>query len=53
MEKERRELIEKAKKILRAPEKPGGGEETAESKFFQVALEHEHDAHDRHCLDEE
>jgi imidazolonepropionase-like amidohydrolase len=53
LEKERDELIEKAKQILKGPGKSGASDEKAEATFFQVVLEHQHDAHDRHCLDEE
>jgi N-acetylglucosamine-6-phosphate deacetylase len=51
--KERDDLIEKAKQILKNPGKSGVSDAKAEATFFQVALEHQHDSHDRHCLDEE
>jgi imidazolonepropionase-like amidohydrolase len=51
LEKERTELIAKAKKLLAL----GGGSgesEAARATFFQTALEHAHDHHDRHCEDD-
>jgi imidazolonepropionase-like amidohydrolase len=53
LDKERDELIDKAKQILKMPGRSGSSDEKAEATFFQVALEHQHDFHDRHCLDEE
>lgn len=52
LQKERADLIAKAKKLA------GGGSGGAEDKkddgsFFRVALEHQFDYVDRHCLDEE
>jgi imidazolonepropionase-like amidohydrolase len=49
--KEREDLIAKAKKLA----KGGGGGPSDDSgeSFFRVALEHEFDGRDRHCLDEE
>jgi N-acetylglucosamine-6-phosphate deacetylase len=46
-------LIDKAKQILKNPGRSGASDPKAEATFFAVALEHEHDFHDRHCLDEE
>lgn len=52
--KEREEVIAKAKKVARAPGGGGGGEaEKDDGSFFRVALEHQFDGVDRHCLDEE
>jgi len=53
--KEREELIAKAKKLAKMA---GGGEDSgsgkeAEERFFRVALEHEFEGRDRHCLDTE
>src|SRR5688572_5292832 len=53
LEKERDDLIDKAKQILKQPGRSGASDPKAEATFFQVALEHQHDFHDRHCLDEE
>ena len=53
LKKERDDLIDKAKQILKQPGRSGASDPKAEATFFQVALEHQHDFHDRHCLDEE
>ncbi len=53
MQRERADLIAKAKRAAKAAGKSGAGDAQAENSFFEVALEHLHDAHDRHCLDEE
>ena len=53
LEKERGELIDKAKQILKNPGKSAVSDPKAEATFFQVALEHQYDSQDRHCLDEE
>ena len=53
LKKERDDLIDKAKQILKNPGKSAASDAKAEATFFQVALEHQHDSHDRHCLDEE
>jgi imidazolonepropionase-like amidohydrolase len=55
LEKERTDLIAKAKKAAKLS---GGGADAgpsgeAEPSFFRVSLEHEFDAQDRHCLDED
>ena len=55
LQKERADLIAKAKKLAGGG---GGGSGSGEDKkddgsFFHVALEHEFDGRDRHCLDEE
>jgi imidazolonepropionase-like amidohydrolase len=54
LEKEREDLIAKAKKIskLGGGGGGGGGDEGGDG-FFRVALEHEFDFRERHCLDEE
>jgi cytosine/adenosine deaminase-related metal-dependent hydrolase len=53
--KERDELIAKAKKLARSAGGGGGGGEAEKNddSFFRVALEHQFDGVDRHCLDEE
>jgi imidazolonepropionase-like amidohydrolase len=53
--KEREDLLAKAKKLakLAGGGEDGGGGKEAEEKFFRVALEHEFDGRDRHCLDTE
>ena len=53
LKKERDDLIDKAKQILKNPGKSAVSDAKAEATFFQVALELQHDSHDRHCLDEE
>ena len=53
LKNERDSLIDKAKQILKQPGRSGASDPKAEATFFQVALEHQHDFHDRHCLDEE
>jgi imidazolonepropionase-like amidohydrolase len=55
LEKEREDLVAKAKRIARLS---GGGDESGsggegERKFFRVALEHEFDGRDRHCVEGE
>jgi imidazolonepropionase-like amidohydrolase len=52
---EREDLIAKAKKIakLAGGGSSGGEGEKDDGSFFRVALEHEFDGVDRHCLDEE
>jgi imidazolonepropionase-like amidohydrolase len=57
LDKERTELLEKAKKLAKlSGGGPGGGEgggpENPGEGFFKVSLEHEFDGRDRHCLDE-
>jgi imidazolonepropionase-like amidohydrolase len=56
LQKEREDLVAKAKKISKLAggggDGGGGGDENTEA-FFRVALEHEFDGRDRHCLDEE
>jgi imidazolonepropionase-like amidohydrolase len=49
--KEREDLVAKAKKLA----KGGGSGQSDDSgeSFFRVALEHQFDGRDRHCLDEE
>jgi hypothetical protein len=53
LKRERDELIAKAKRSAKSRGKESTGDTQAEAAFFEVALEHLHDAHDRHCLDEE
>ena len=54
LEKERADLIAKAKKISKLSSGGGGGDSGAdeEGSFFRVALEHQFDHVERHCLDE-
>ena len=54
LEKERNELIEKAKKISKLAGGGGrdGGTDESEQAFFTRSLEHEFDGIDRGCLDE-
>lgn len=52
MEKERADLIAKAKRIAKLSGGAGGGEEGSGDSFFRTCLEHEFDSQDRHCLDE-
>ncbi len=53
LEKERTDLIAKAKKLSKLA--GGGGESGNEpdNSFFQISLEHEFDGQVRHCMDEE
>lgn len=54
LQKERADLIAKAKKLAGGGSGSGGGEDKKEDgSFFRVALEHQFDYVDRHCLDEE
>jgi imidazolonepropionase-like amidohydrolase len=52
LEKERTDLIAKARKVSKLSS--GGGETPSETdkSFFHTSLEHEFDGTDRHCLDE-
>jgi imidazolonepropionase-like amidohydrolase len=51
LEKERTDLLAKAKKISKVGGGSDGGEKGAET-FFQVSLEHEFDGRDRDCMDD-
>ena len=52
LEKERTDLIAKAKKLARSF--GGGGEGGGDDgSFWRVALEHEFDGVDRHCMDDQ
>ena len=51
LEKERTELVEKAKRVQKGSGPPEGGEKEKD-KFFELPLEHRFDDQDRHCLDE-
>ncbi len=54
LQKERADLIAKAKKLTGGGGGSGGAEEKKDDgSFFHVALEHQFDYVDRHCLDEE
>jgi len=54
LKKEREDLIAKAQKIskLAGAGRDSAGPDTADEAFFRLALEHEFDGRDRHCLDE-
>jgi len=55
LDKEREDLLKKAKKIVKLSgggDDKGAGDEGGGS-FFRVSLEYEFDGRDRHCLDEE
>jgi N-acetylglucosamine-6-phosphate deacetylase len=52
LEKERAELLEKAKRVLKAGGPAEGGTKETD-KFFELPLEHRYDNQDRHCLEEE
>jgi imidazolonepropionase-like amidohydrolase len=52
LETERRELIEKAKRIIQKSKPKESDDPGAEEKFFRACLEHEFDGIDRHCLDD-
>ena len=51
--RERDELLAKARKVARAVGSGESGESDRSNSFFRLALEHEFDGHDRHCLEEE
>jgi imidazolonepropionase-like amidohydrolase len=51
LEKERADLLAKAKKISKGGGGGDGGDKSADT-FFQVSLEHEFDGRDRDCMDE-
>lgn len=54
LQKERADLIAKAKKLAGGGGGSGGAEDKKDDgSFFRVALEHQFDYVDRHCLDEE
>ena len=55
LEKERAELLVKAKKLakLSGGGEGGSGEDKTDYSFFRVSLEHEFDGCERHCLDED
>ncbi len=53
LQKERADLIAKAKKLAGGGGSGGGEDKKEDGSFFQVALEHQFDYVDRHCLDEE
>lgn len=54
LQKERADLIAKAKKLAGGGGGSGGAEEKKDDgSFFRVALEHQFDYVDRHCLEEE
>ncbi len=51
--KERADLIAKAKRLLTLAGSAGAGADGDGGSFFRVALEHQFDSVDRHCLEEE
>jgi imidazolonepropionase-like amidohydrolase len=51
--KEREDLIAKAKKLARSSGGGGGEGEKDDGAFWRVALEHQFDGMNRHCMDEE
>jgi hypothetical protein len=54
LQKERADLIAKAKKLAGGGGAGGGSEEKKDDgSFFQMALEHQFDYVDRHCLEQE
>lgn len=52
LEKERADLLAKAKKVAKVGGGGDGGDKSADT-FFQVSLEHEFDGRDRDCMDNE
>jgi N-acetylglucosamine-6-phosphate deacetylase len=52
LEKERGELMAKAKKIAKLAGGGGGGEGKSDGTFFRRSIEHLYDGKERHCLDE-
>ncbi len=48
---ERTDLLAKAKKLA-GLSSGGSGNDAAKAAFFRIALEHSHDGHDRHCLND-
>ena len=55
LEKERADLLAKAKKLARLASRgeDGGGSGAEDTSFFRISLEHEYDGRDRHCMEEE
>ena len=53
LEKERADLIAKARQIAKLSGRAGAGEDGSGDSFFRACLEHEFDGQDRHCLDEQ
>ncbi len=52
--KEKRELLDKARKLSKGPSGPeAGAAQDGPDGFFRVSLEHEFDGQVRHCLDQE
>ncbi|MEO7300651.1 MAG: amidohydrolase family protein, partial [Verrucomicrobiota bacterium] len=52
LEKERTELIAKAKRLLKSATDSEKPDAAGKAKFFQIAAEHLHDHDERHCDDE-
>jgi imidazolonepropionase-like amidohydrolase len=53
LEKERTDLIAKAKKVSKLAGGGGDGGSEGDNSFFQVSLEHEFEGQVRHCMEEE
>ena len=53
LEKERADLIAKARQVAKLSGSTGAGEDGSGDSFFRACLEHEFDGQDRHCLDEQ
>jgi imidazolonepropionase-like amidohydrolase len=53
LKQERADLIAKAKKLAKLSGGSGGGGEKDDGSFFRIALEHQFDRVERHCMDEE
>src|SRR5205807_1562162 len=53
LEKERNDLLAKAKQMAKLSGAGGESDAASEAAFFRVALEHEYDGQVRGCLDEE
>jgi imidazolonepropionase-like amidohydrolase len=53
LEKERSDLLDKARKIAKLAGSGEAGSGEDEAAFFRMSLEHEFDGRDRHCLDEQ
>jgi imidazolonepropionase-like amidohydrolase len=53
LKQEREDLMAKAKKLAKLAGGSSGGGEKDDGSFFRVALEHQFDGVERHCMDEE
>jgi imidazolonepropionase-like amidohydrolase len=52
-QKEREDLLAKAKQVAKGSGPGSGPTASEDTSFFRVALEHQFDGQERHCLDEE